>query len=148
MTANVVVVRKDAPFTDMAAALRDCRANASSPPARNLAAVLKETHLYSYPALSVSPYPDSALSAGQYATRCWRCPPGSSWCSPPTANHATAAPRPEPCRCRNSRAGRNTSTKNPSARPPDVLYVTNQEIRDEHDVPYRSSRVPPAAGAA
>ena len=25
MTTNVVVVRKDAPFTDMAAALRDCR---------------------------------------------------------------------------------------------------------------------------
>ena len=67
MTANVVVVRKDAPFTDMAAALRDCRVNASPPPARNLAAVLKEAHMYPYPALSVSPYPNSALSAGQYA---------------------------------------------------------------------------------
>jgi hypothetical protein len=67
MTTNVVVVRKDAPLTDLTAALRDCRVNASSPPARNLAAVLKKAHMYPYPALSVSPYPNSALSAGQYA---------------------------------------------------------------------------------
>ena len=73
MTTNVVTVRKDtpsgphraAPHIEGVVAVRPAQLPAAR--ARNLARCLKEAHMYPYLALSVGPYPNSALSAGELA---------------------------------------------------------------------------------
>jgi len=91
--------------------------------------------MYPYLALSVSPYPNSALSAGQLAIIAV-VPVLSlaAWLIAVFAANRGAAARPERHRCRSSRVHRNKSVNKRSARSPDVLLVAPRGERGGQQV--------------
>ena len=87
--------------------------------------------MYPYPVLSVSPYPNSALSAGQYAIIAVVAVLSlSAWLVLVFAAGRTAAPRPGRRCCRSSRMHRNKSASNRNVRPPDVLASVGHDPVD------------------